>query len=302
MTDLRAPLFARSLLLQAGFSDERRQGLGFAWAVDPALAVAYSRSADGFRAARLRHLGSFNTHPCASGLILGACAELEARAGAGEAPAAARAAALKAALGAALAGAADAFFWGALRPLAAAAAVLAALAAARLGAAHPLAIGAAAGLAVFNGPALFARWRGVALGLRGGEESALVAARLPVQRWLRAARLAAAQPQLARRDADAARAFYQRIRGFDSADQHLRELARDLGAQVFAARGGAPGLPQEQLGGRQGPGTERPDACLQQYLRRLVRLAAIDQQPPDPQHLIVVNTACRGRERLRGRQ
>jgi len=192
MTDLRAPLFARSLLLQAGFSDERRQGLGFAWAVDPALAVAYSRSADGFRAARLRHLGSFNTHPCASGLILGACAELEARAGAGEAPAAARAAALKAALGAALAGAADAFFWGALRPLAAAAAVLAALAAARLGAAHPLAIGAAAGLAVFNGPALFARWRGVALGLRGGEESALVAARLPVQRWLRAARLAAA--------------------------------------------------------------------------------------------------------------
>jgi hypothetical protein len=43
---------------------------------------------------------------------------------------------------------------------------------------------------------------------------------------LQAARLAATQPQLARHDADTARAFYQRIRGFDSADQHLRELAQ----------------------------------------------------------------------------
>ena len=43
---------------------------------------------------------------------------------------------------------------------------------------------------------------------------------------LRAARLAAAQPQLALRDADTARRFYQRIRGFDRVDQHLRELAQ----------------------------------------------------------------------------
>jgi predicted Ser/Thr protein kinase len=42
---------------------------------------------------------------------------------------------------------------------------------------------------------------------------------------LRAARLAAAQPQLARRDADTARGLYQHIRGFDRVDQHLRELA-----------------------------------------------------------------------------
>jgi catechol 2,3-dioxygenase-like lactoylglutathione lyase family enzyme len=41
---------------------------------------------------------------------------------------------------------------------------------------------------------------------------------------LRAARLAAAQPPLARRDADTARGFYQRIRGFDRVEQHLREL------------------------------------------------------------------------------
>jgi predicted Ser/Thr protein kinase len=43
---------------------------------------------------------------------------------------------------------------------------------------------------------------------------------------LRAARLAATQPQLARRDADTARGFYQRIRGFDRVEQHLRELAQ----------------------------------------------------------------------------
>jgi hypothetical protein len=43
---------------------------------------------------------------------------------------------------------------------------------------------------------------------------------------LLAARLAATEPQLARRDADSARGFYQRIRGFDRVDQHLRELAQ----------------------------------------------------------------------------
>jgi len=43
---------------------------------------------------------------------------------------------------------------------------------------------------------------------------------------LAAARLAATEPQLARRDADTARGFYQRIRGFDRVDQHLRELAQ----------------------------------------------------------------------------
>jgi serine/threonine-protein kinase len=43
---------------------------------------------------------------------------------------------------------------------------------------------------------------------------------------LQAASLAIAQPQLARRDADTARGFYQRIRGFDRVEQHLRELAQ----------------------------------------------------------------------------
>ncbi|MGP8246520.1 MAG: serine/threonine-protein kinase [Bryobacteraceae bacterium] len=43
---------------------------------------------------------------------------------------------------------------------------------------------------------------------------------------LLAVRRAAAQPQFARRDADAARGFYRRIPGFDRVDRHLSELAQ----------------------------------------------------------------------------
>jgi PTS system mannose-specific IID component len=187
-----ARLFARSLLLQAGFSDERRQGLGFAWAIDPALVEAYRGREDDLRDARLRQLSSFNTQPNAVGLVLGASAELEARAAAGDAAALRRAPALKAALGAALAGAADALFWGALRPLAAAVAVLAAFAVRLCGGRSPLLVGAAAGLAVFNVPALAARGLGLERGLRGADGAAAAAAALPIQRWIAAARLAAA--------------------------------------------------------------------------------------------------------------
>jgi PTS system mannose-specific IID component len=189
---LRWRLFLRLPLLQAGFSDERRQGLGFAWAIDPALASAYALDAAGLAAARERHLASFNAQPCAAGLPLGVAAGLEARAAGGDAGAAARAVALKAALGAALSGSADAFFWGALRPLAAASAVFVAMMAARFDSASPLAWGAGAGLFLFNAPALWARWTGVARGLSEGDGAAAAAAALPAQAWIRGARRAAA--------------------------------------------------------------------------------------------------------------
>jgi PTS system mannose-specific IID component len=188
---LRPVLFARSLLLQAGFGDERRQALGFAWAIDPALTAAYAGDAAGLRAARARHLAPFNAQPCAAGLPLGAAAALETRAASGDASAAARGVALKASLGSALSGAADAFFWGALRPLAAAAAVLGTAAAWRLGASRPFAWGAGLGLLVFNVPSLWARWAGLTLGLDAGEGAALAACSLPAQAWISGARRAA---------------------------------------------------------------------------------------------------------------
>jgi PTS system mannose-specific IID component len=184
-------LFARSLLLQAGFGDERRQGLGFAFAIDPALRAAYSGDAAGLTAARLRHLAPFNAQPYAAALPLGAAAAIEMRAAGGEPALAARAVALKASLGAALSGCADAFFWGALRPLAGAAAIAVAAACYRLRLVHPCLTGAVAGLLIFNVPALAARRLGLRAGLAEGEGAALTAAGLPVQDWIRRARRAA---------------------------------------------------------------------------------------------------------------
>lgn len=188
---LRGRMFARELLLQAGFSDERRQALGFAWAIDPALVRAYAGDAAGLTAARVRHLAPFNAQPCAAGLPLGVSAALEARAAGGDTSAAARAAALKDPLCAALSGAADAFFWGGLRPLAAAAAVLGVIAASRLDARSPLAFGAGFGLLIFNVPSFWVRWAGLSRGLRDGESVVPSVCGLPVQRWIRAARRAA---------------------------------------------------------------------------------------------------------------
>ena len=191
MSSLQARLFLRSLLLQAGFCDERRQGLGFAWAIDPALESAYAGDAAGLRAARLRHLAPFNAQPYAAALPLGVAAALEARAAGGDSGAAARGSALKGSLGAALSGAADAFFWGSLRPLAAASAVCGGIAAMYLDSPRPFVCGAVVGLALFNAPALWTRWAGLGLGLREGEGAAVAACALPAQKWIRAARVAA---------------------------------------------------------------------------------------------------------------
>ncbi len=190
-------VFWRSLLLQAGFCDERRQGLGFAWAADGVLRRQLGADPAGLAAARLRALEPVNVNPFVAPMIVAAWAGLERRAAAGDASACACASAMKGPLGAALAGPADAFFWGALRPLAAAAAILAALSARRAGASSPWLIGAAAGLAVFNAPALTARVVGAARGRDLGEGAAAWAAGLPAAKWIRAARWAAFAATLA---------------------------------------------------------------------------------------------------------
>lgn len=190
MSALCARMFLRSFLLQSGFSDEGRQTLGFAWALDPALRAAYGSDAPGLAAARARHLGPFNTNPCAAGIILGTTAALESRA-AGTPSLAERVLALKSAAGASLAGAADALFWGSLRPLAASLAVFTAAVFHHLRLPHSLFWGAFAGLAVFNVPALAARWVGLSKGLAEADASLLSVARFPVQTWIRRGRLAA---------------------------------------------------------------------------------------------------------------
>lgn len=172
----RAVMFGRSFLLQSAFGPERMQALGFAWALDPWLVKLWGHDATALAEARKRHLGCFNTNPYAVGFLLGMTCRLEEEAAA--APAAARAeklsrlAALKGAASAGLAGAADAFFWGALRPALAFAALV-------LGFVHfsPLLIGAY--LLAWNAPALWARWKGLAAGYAGGEKAVLDVCKIP---------------------------------------------------------------------------------------------------------------------------
>ena len=114
-------VFWRSFLIQASWSYERMQSIGFAYAIEPALRKLYPDRAD--YEARLRlHLEYFNTQPYFASFILGAAVRLEEDRATGS-DAAVDVSALKTALMAPLGALGDSFFWGALKPLTAVAAV-----------------------------------------------------------------------------------------------------------------------------------------------------------------------------------
>jgi mannose/fructose/N-acetylgalactosamine-specific phosphotransferase system component IID len=192
----RSSVARRLLLLQSFWDPERMQAAGLSYALDPWLAACWAGDAEGLRAARERHLGYFNVEPHAAGLVAGVVCALEEKAA--RAPAAERAAhvaridRVKRSAAASLSGAADAFFWGALRPFSAAAGLVAGLALLRFGAGTAIAAGLAVSLLVFNVPAEAARRRGLSLGWELGEEALVLAAKLPARAWTRRLRLAAA--------------------------------------------------------------------------------------------------------------
>lgn len=109
---------ARASLLQATWNYERQQGVGWAWALAPALdrVVADPRA----RCARLvEHTAYFNTQPTLASVALGVAARMEeeaAAAGAADDDAVRR---VKVVLGSSLASLGDGLFWFALRPVAA---------------------------------------------------------------------------------------------------------------------------------------------------------------------------------------
>jgi PTS system mannose-specific IID component len=146
----------RANLLQAAWNFERQQGLGWAYALKPALRRLYPDAAT--RLDRLaEHTAYFNTQPTLASLALGAAiaAEEDRAAGSGDAAGMAR---LKSALGSTLAAAGDRLFWFSLRPLAAAVGVLLALV-------HPQqAWGAAALWCLYALPHLGMRFAGVLVG------------------------------------------------------------------------------------------------------------------------------------------
>jgi len=122
----------RSSLLQATWNYERQQGLGWAWALQPALDRLYLGSLE--RCERLaEHTAFFNTQPTMASLALGAVAGLEERRAAGEGPDTDGMRRVKSALGSALAALGDRLFWFSLRPFAACVGVLLTLSGSRWG-------------------------------------------------------------------------------------------------------------------------------------------------------------------------
>ncbi|HEY6195049.1 MAG TPA: PTS system mannose/fructose/sorbose family transporter subunit IID [Candidatus Eisenbacteria bacterium] len=167
----------RANLLQAAWNFERQQGLGWAFALVPALVQLYPDRAT--RLERLaEHTAYFNTQPTLASLALGAAirAEEQRAAGRGDAAGMAR---LKSALGSTLAAAGDRLFWFSLRPFAAAVGVLLALA-------HPQeAWGAAALWCLYAIPHLGMRFGGVLWGYAVGPAALSGALRERLERAVR---------------------------------------------------------------------------------------------------------------------
>jgi len=111
----------RSFFIQASWSYDRMQSLGFAFALAPVLRRLYpDRNELGERL--VRHMEYFNTQPYLASFILGAAARVEEDRATGRDPAA-DPGELKRTLMAPLGALGDSFFWGSLKPLAAVIAV-----------------------------------------------------------------------------------------------------------------------------------------------------------------------------------
>ncbi|HBL17680.1 MAG: hypothetical protein A2X36_07700 [Elusimicrobia bacterium GWA2_69_24] len=196
--DLQTSVFVRSMLLQSCWNFSGMQNAGFLYALDPVLRRAYPDPA-ALRTAERRHLCFFNTNPYMAGFVLGAVGAMEERSAglpAAERPAAElRIEAVKKMMASSVAALGDALFWGGLKPFCAVAAMLAWLVLWTLETPHALAASAVLYLALYNAPALWLRWRGIAMGYSLQENLPAGFKGLRLQdrtRWIRAAGAAAA--------------------------------------------------------------------------------------------------------------
>jgi len=156
----RRNVWLRQFLLQGCWNYEGMQNVGFAYAILPALREFYAGRPEEALKAVKRHLEFFNTQPAMGAVILGASVRLEERVAAGEADPRSIGT-FKVGLMGSLGAIGDAFFWGALRPMASAAgAILAML--------HPW-LGIIALLTLYNATHLPIRFRAFAAGMEGQE-------------------------------------------------------------------------------------------------------------------------------------
>lgn len=116
-------VFRRALLIQASWSFDKMQTLGFAYAMEPALRKLYPEQAE-YEERLKAHLEYFNTQPYFASFIIGASVRLEEERATGR-NTAPDVSGLKAALMAPLGALGDSLFWGGLKPLAAATAAAA---------------------------------------------------------------------------------------------------------------------------------------------------------------------------------
>jgi mannose/fructose/N-acetylgalactosamine-specific phosphotransferase system component IID len=114
-------VFLRALLIQASWSYERMQSLGFAFAIQPVLRKLYPDQAE-YESRLWIHLEYFNTQPYLASFILGAVVRLEEDRTSGR-NVSEDVSSLKTALMAPLGALGDTFFWGSLKPFAAVVAV-----------------------------------------------------------------------------------------------------------------------------------------------------------------------------------
>jgi PTS system mannose-specific IID component len=114
-------VFWKSFLIQASWSFDHMQSLGFAYAIEPVLRKLYPDQTE--YESRLRaHMQYFNTQPYLASFILGAVARMEQDRSLGR-NSSADISGLKIALMAPLGALGDSFFWGALKPFSAVVAV-----------------------------------------------------------------------------------------------------------------------------------------------------------------------------------
>lgn len=157
----------RSFFLQASWNYEQMQSLGLIYALGPAFRHYY-RDAE-LLAAYRRHLEYFNTHPYLAPTVIGAVLKLEEQTQQGVDPGF-TISEFKSAMVAPCAAMGDAFFWGAVRPVAAVFALLWAF--------HGSWWGPVCFLVLFNLPHIWFRVQGLIKGYGGGVR--VVSA---LQRW-----------------------------------------------------------------------------------------------------------------------
>lgn len=110
-------VFIRSFGMQFSWNYERMQALGYCWSILPVLKKLYKDDAEGLKAAVVRNLEFFNTHPYMALPIMGTTLAMEEQAATGGKVDGKAISSIKVAMMGPLAGIGDSFFWFTLFPV-----------------------------------------------------------------------------------------------------------------------------------------------------------------------------------------